>query len=102
MVRVHAYDEIQIALTPFNFAWSPTVEIIIGASNNARSVIRRNLDTEEVAMPTMGIIEAGQWNDFRVTWTNNIVLVSREGEMPFLAFSMQDIFNVNFFGVRTM
>ncbi len=48
VVRVNTNNEIQIALTPFNFEWRPMVEIFIGASNNTRSIIRVNQETDVV------------------------------------------------------
>ncbi|KAG5668556.1 hypothetical protein PVAND_016494 [Polypedilum vanderplanki] len=102
MVHVYADSTINIALTPFNFPWTPMIEIIIGAANNTRSIVRRNSENEVVVMPTLNVLEINQWNDFQITWANHVILVSKENQMPFLAFSMQDIFNVNFYGVRTI
>jgi hypothetical protein len=99
-LRVQSSDEIHIALTPFNFPWTPMLEIIIGAANNTRSVVRRNQETDVVVVPTPGIIRDGQLTGFRVTWANHIVLVFREGEeWPFMAFTMMDFYNVNFYGL---
>jgi hypothetical protein len=102
VARVEATDEVHIALTPFNFPWSPMVEIIIGANNNTRSVIRRNQDTDVAVVPTPGIIRSDQQNLFRIVWANHVVLVFRENEeWPFLVHTMVDFFNVNFYGLRT-
>ncbi|KAG5668554.1 hypothetical protein PVAND_016492 [Polypedilum vanderplanki] len=100
-MRVQSNDEVHVALTPFNFPWTPMIEIIIGAANNTRSIIRRNQETDVVTVPTPGIIRAGQWNGFRITWANHAILVWREGEeWPFMGFTMTDFFPVNFYGLR--
>jgi hypothetical protein len=78
------------------------LEIIIGANNNTRSVIRRNQEADVVIVPTPGILTNGQISGFRIVWANHIVLAFREGdEWPFLAYTMQDFYNVNFFGLRS-
>ncbi|XP_037031021.1 carboxypeptidase N subunit 2-like [Bradysia coprophila] len=103
VVRVNTTNEVQIALTPFDFAWRPMIEIFIGASNNTRSVIRMNQDTNVVSVPTPNIISPDQWNDFRITWVNQIILVySGNDEFPFMAFAMQDFFPVSFYGLRAV
>jgi hypothetical protein len=98
---VQTADEIHIALTPFNFPWTPMLEVIIGTGNNTRSVIRRNDETDVVVVPTPGIIRSDQTNGFRISWANHAVLVFRESEeWPFMGFTMVDFFPVNFFGLR--
>lgn len=93
----------QIALTPFDFEWRPMIEIFIGASNNTKSVIRVNQETNVVTVPTPNIISPDQWNDFRITWVNQIILVYRGNDtFPFMAFTMQDFFPVNFYGLRAV
>ncbi|KAG5668553.1 hypothetical protein PVAND_016491 [Polypedilum vanderplanki] len=101
-LRVMTANEVHIALTPFNFPWTPMIEIIIGAANNTRSIVRRNQETDVAVVPTPGILNENFWNGFRITWANHIVLIFREGDQfPFLAFTMMDFFNVNFYGLRT-
>ncbi|KAG5668558.1 hypothetical protein PVAND_016496 [Polypedilum vanderplanki] len=103
VARVQAEDEIQIALTPFNFPWSPMIEVIIGAANNTRSIIRRNQDEDVAVVPSPGIIRRNQQNLFRIVWANHVILVFRENEQwPFLVHTMIDFFNVNFYGLRTL
>ncbi|KAG5666160.1 hypothetical protein PVAND_017639, partial [Polypedilum vanderplanki] len=102
-LRVQTNDEVHVALTPFNFPWTPMIEIFIGAANNTRSIIRRNQETDVVTVPTPGIIRADQWNGFRITWANHAILVWREGEeWPFMGFTMTDFFPVNFYGLRSI
>ncbi|KAG5666214.1 putative Toll-like receptor 4, partial [Polypedilum vanderplanki] len=103
VARVQAEDEIQIALTPFNFPWSPMIEVIIGAANNTRSIIRRNQVEDVAVVPSPGIIRSNQQNLFRIVWANHVILVFRENEQwPFLVHTMIDFFNVNFYGLRTL
>lgn len=101
--RVNSENEIQIALTPFKFAWIPMIEIFIGTANNTRSGIRMNQETDVVTIPTPNIISRDRSNDFRITWENHIVLVySGNDAFPFMGFTMQDFFPVNFIGVRAV
>lgn len=102
-LRVTADNEIHIALTPYSFTWTPIIEILIGTADNTLSVIRRNEETDVVTIPTPDIIEQGTWNDFRVTWANHFVLVYRSNDtFPFFGYNMQDIYPVNFYGLRAM
>jgi hypothetical protein len=80
------------------------LEIIIGSNNNTRSGIRRNQETTNVVViPTPGILGSNQWNDFRITWANQVLLVFRDNEQfPFMAFTMSDFFPVGFYGLRSM
>lgn len=103
VVRVNTDNEVQIALTPFNFEWSPMLEVLIGTANNSRSVIRMNQDTDVVTVPTPNIVALDRWNDFRITWANQVVLVYRGNELfPFMGFTMRDFFPVNFYGLRAV
>ncbi|KAG4070942.1 hypothetical protein HA402_001379 [Bradysia odoriphaga] len=103
VVRVNTDNEVQIALTPFNFEWNPIIEIFIGTANNTRSVIRINQDTDVVTVPTPNIVQLDRWNDFRVTWANQVVLVFQGNEQfPFMGFTMRDFFPVNFYGLRAV
>lgn len=79
------------------------IEIFLGSSNNTRSVIRIDDDTDAATVPTPNIIQQNQWNDFRVTWANQVILVfSGNATLPFMAYTMQSFFNVNFYGLRAM
>lgn len=102
--RVNSNNEINIAITPFDQVWNPMVFIMIGTNNNTRSSITRNrADENPIVIPTPGILRENEWNDFRITWANHVLLVFREGdEFPFLAFTMIDIFPVRFYGLRSI
>ncbi|KAJ6641489.1 Carboxypeptidase N subunit 2 [Pseudolycoriella hygida] len=102
VVRVNTDSEAQIALTPFNFEWTPMVEVFIGTANNTRSVIRVNQNTNVVTVPTPNIIRPNQWSDFRITWANQLILVfSGNDRFPFMGFTMTDFFPVNFYAHTT-
>lgn len=102
-LRVRSDNEVQISLTPFNFIWNPTIEIILGSVNNTRSLIRVNQETDVVIVPTPNIVARNQWNDFRITWANQIILVySGNSGFPFMGYTMQDFVPVNFYGLRAM
>lgn len=103
VVRVNADNEVQVALTPFSLEWTPMLEIIIGSTNNTRSVIRSNQETDVVTVPTPNFVARGQWTDFRITWANQIVLVFRGNEQyPFMGFTMTHFFPVNFYALRAV
>lgn len=79
------------------------IEIFIGSTNNSRSVIRMNQDTNVVTVPTPNIVTRDQWNDFRITWANQVVLVySGNSPFPFMGFTMRDFFPVNSYGLRAV
>jgi hypothetical protein len=102
--RVNTNQGFSIVLTPFDFVWNPMLEIRIGTYNNTRSLIRRNQEeTNVVIIPTNGIIRHDEWNDFRITWVNQVLLVFRGNEpFPFMSFTMTDFFPVGFYGLRSM
>ncbi|XP_037036889.1 leucine-rich repeat-containing protein 70-like [Bradysia coprophila] len=101
VLRVRSDSEIQIALTPFNFMWTPAIEIYIGSTNNTLSVIRVNDETNVVTVPTPNIIQRNQWNDFRVTWANqNVLVFTGNNTFPFMSYTMQHFFPVNSYGLR--
>lgn len=102
-LRVNTANEVHISLTPFNFIWSPVIEILIGTANNTRSVIRINQETNVATIPTPNILSRDRWNDFRITWANQNILVYRANDtFPFISFTMQDFFPVNFYGLRAV
>lgn len=101
--RVNTGNEVQIAVTPLSLAWTPMIEIFIGTENNTRCVIRRNQEADVVVVPTPNIIVQNQWNDFRITWENRVVLVySSNDTFPFMGYTMQDFFPVNFYALRAV
>ncbi|KAG4075501.1 hypothetical protein HA402_003326 [Bradysia odoriphaga] len=101
--RVNADSEIHIALTPFDFTWTPIIEVFIGTANNTRSAIRLNEDTFVVTVPTPNIIRRNQANDFRISWVDHNVLVFSGNDVyPFMGFTMQDFYPVNFIGLKAV
>jgi Farnesoic acid 0-methyl transferase len=102
VMRVDAPQDVHVALTPFNMESNPMIEVFIGAENNTRSIIRRNRDQDVVNVSTPNILRGGQGNDFRISWANFVILVFRDNEVfPFMGYTMEDIYPVNFYGIRT-
>jgi hypothetical protein len=99
---VQAQDEIHIALTSDKSLENPMVEIIIGGENNTISVIRIDQEANVVTMPTLGVLNDDGLSRFRVTWTHNVITVSRDDGLPFIGFSLREFFDVNYFGLRTV
>lgn len=97
--EINSSVEARIALTSFNIAWNPIIEIVF-SSDTIRII--RNQNTEVVVVPNQGIFRSGQWNDYRITWARNVVLVFEgNDEFPFIAYTMEDFMNVNFYGLRS-
>jgi hypothetical protein len=102
-VRVEAPQNVQISLNPVNFEAVPRMEILIGAHNNTRSIIRRNGTENVVDISTPGILSPIGWNGFRIVYANWAILVLREGEQwPFMGFNMRDFYPINFYGLATV
>lgn len=79
------------------------VEVFIGASNNTLSGMRFNQETNVALVPTPNIVARGQWNDFRVTWANQVILVFRGNDTyPFMTYTMESFVPVNFYGLRAV
>ena len=98
-VEVYSDEEVTISLTPFDIAWNPMVEIVI---NNETVRIIRSQVTQAAIVPSQGVFRPGAWNSYRIIWARNIVLVFEEGdEFPFIAYTMEDRFVVNFIGLRS-
>lgn len=75
------------------------IEVVI---SNGVSRIIMNQATEVVAMPTSFLLRPGQWSRFRITWMRNVVMVFEgDDEFPFMAYTMQFFFPVNFYGLRS-
>ena len=98
-VEVNSEEEVRIALTPFEVAWNPMVEVVI---TNETVRIIRSQSTQTAIVPSEGVFRPGGWNKYRIIWARNIVLVFEEGdEFPFIAYTMDDRFVVNFVGLRS-
>lgn len=91
-------SEVQIALTSAQN--SDLVEIHIGSVNNTRTTISRNGQIG-IEISTPNIITLHQWNGFRITWVNNIIAITREGErFPFVSLTLNANFPVDRYGLR--
>lgn len=101
-LSVNANSEVRIAFSTFNFMCECNmIEVLIGTANNTRSVIRENQTTNVVTVPD--VITKDQWNDYRITWANENILVSRGNDsFPFMSYTIQDSFPVNFYGLRSV
>ncbi|KAL7051775.1 hypothetical protein ACKWTF_004615 [Chironomus riparius] len=98
-VEVNSDEEVTISLTSFDIAWNPMVEIAI--SNQTVRIIRSQV-TQAAIVPSEGVFRPGAWNSYRIIWARNIVLVfENEDEFPFIAYTMEDRFVVNFIGLRS-
>jgi hypothetical protein len=98
-VEVNSEQEIRIALTPFDFIWTPMLEIVFDSD-----IIRviRNRDTEVAAIPNMNLFTSGAGNSYRVTWSRQVVLVFEgNDQFPFIAYTMEDWFTPRFLGLRS-
>ncbi|KAL7051772.1 hypothetical protein ACKWTF_004612 [Chironomus riparius] len=98
-VEVNSQQEINIALTPFNVAWIPMVEIVF---NNDTVRIIRNQDTQVAIVPNLGTFKPGGGNRFRVSWFRQVVSVFDGGDaFPFISYTMEDWVPINFVGLRS-
>lgn len=78
------------------------LEIIIGTNNNTRSTVVRNQQEEVVTVSTPNILPRNQWTTFRITWARNVIIVFEENEeFPFMAYTMQELFQVNHIGLKS-
>lgn len=100
-LRVNTTSSVRIALTSFDIPHNPMLEIAIGGNNNSLTQIIRNQDQVVVSVPTPNVLNRESFTGFRITWSQHVVLVSREDQQfPFLAYSMDDWFAVNFYGLQ--
>ncbi|XP_070507779.1 carboxypeptidase N subunit 2-like [Chironomus tepperi] len=101
--RVNSRHVIHIALSHCDFPTHPMVEIVIGCCNNQRTRIVRNNSTDVAIVLSPGILNLDSWTGFRITWANNVILVYKEGQSyPYIAYTMEDYFQINFFGIRSI
>ena len=92
-------SDIRIALTSFNIVWNPIIEVVI--SNNVSRIIMNQV-TEVAAVPSSFMLIPNQWSRFRITWMRNVVMVfEADDDFPFMAYTMQFLFPVNFYGLRS-
>lgn len=74
-------------------------EIHLGVDGNTRSELYEN-DILQSSRSTPGILNAGRFEDFEISWQNNMILVTNRGS-PVLVFIRNDFFTVRFMGVRS-
>jgi len=99
-VEVNSEEEFSIALTPFNVAWIPMIEIFF---NNDTVRIIRNQDTQVAIVPNLGTFSLRGGNRFRVSWFRQVVSVFDGSDpFPFIAYTMEDWVPINFVGLRSM
>ncbi|CAG9801214.1 unnamed protein product [Chironomus riparius] len=97
-LEVFTQLEARVALTGFNFVWNPMLEIVF---NNDTIRIVRNQDTDVAVIPTQRHFRIDAWNYYRITWARQVISVFEANEdFPFIAYTMQDWYPVNFLGLR--
>lgn len=101
--RVRAGNDAHIALTSTEAESDPMLEVFIGGWSNSKSVIRKNRTKPEVAeADTPAILDAGEFRGFWIRWTDNVILVGREGEAAsFLTYENAEAYPINFVGLCT-
>nr|XP_006816218.1 PREDICTED: uncharacterized protein LOC102809517 [Saccoglossus kowalevskii] len=100
--EVKANNDVHIALSEEERVIDPMYEIVLGASGNTRSVIRRgSLSNEKKSVQTPGIVSMNEWRSFWISWSNGEIKVGREGEAPFIQWKDPDPLPVNFVGYST-
>lgn len=98
-VEVHSDQEISIALTPINFVWTPMLEIVL---NRDMIKIIRNRATEVAVIPNEGIFIPGAGNRYRIVWSSQAIMMFKaSNEIPFLDYTMRDVFPPSFLGLRS-
>lgn len=98
-VEVNAEIEASIALTPFEVAWIPMVEIVF---NNDTIRIIRNQDNQVAIVPNLGLFIPGGGNRFRVSWFRQVVAVFDGNDpFPFISYTMEDWVPISFMGIRS-
>lgn len=51
---------------------------------------------------TPSILNPLEYRNFRITWVNQVILVFRgNDEFPFIAHSMEDMNEINFYGLKS-
>jgi Farnesoic acid 0-methyl transferase len=101
--RVKAANDAHIALTSTEAESDPMLEVFIGGWSNSKSVIRKNRTKPDVVEEaTPAILDGGEFRGFWIRWTDNVIVVGREGEAAaFLSYDNPEAFPINFIGVCT-
>ncbi|XP_070492487.1 leucine-rich repeat-containing protein 15-like [Chironomus tepperi] len=96
-LEVNSEQEINIALTPFNVAWIPIVEIVF---TNETVRILRNYDTQVAIVPNLGAFKPGGGNRFRVSWFRQVIAVFEGNDpFPFISYTMEDWVPIGWVGL---
>ena len=98
-LELSSTQEARVALTGFNIVWSPMLEIVF--SNDTVRIVR-NQATDVAVVPNQNIFRRDAWNSYRITWARHVVSVFEGNDgFPFIAYTMQDFYPVNFLGLRS-
>lgn len=80
------------------------IEIHLGANNNTITVILRGGEAM-TSVQSPNLLRQDHWVEFRITWANQVILVTLEDEFieafPFISFTMDEFFPINFYGLRS-
>ena len=99
IVEVNRARLASIALTPFEVAWNPMLEIHF---SNTTVRIVRNQVTDVAVVPNLGYFTPEAGNRYRITWSRQILLLFLGDEdLPFIAYTMEDWFAPSFLGLRS-
>lgn len=102
-IRVNAPQDVQITFLPTHILALPRFEVLIGISNNTRSAIRIDGQTEVVNISTPNILQDSRWNDFRIIWANWMVVIFRGNErFPFMVYNLESFWPVSNYGIRAV
>ncbi|XP_072017442.1 uncharacterized protein [Amphiura filiformis] len=100
--RVRASNDVHIALSPINGDAQSMYEIVIGGWGKRTSAIRLCKQcTVQAHAETPAILNATEYREFRVSFGNDLVEVSRARDAPFMSFQNTGSINVNYVGIST-
>ncbi|XP_072042584.1 C-type mannose receptor 2-like [Amphiura filiformis] len=99
---VRGTNDVHIALSPINGDAQTMYEIVIGGWANQNSAIRLCKQcTAQTYISTPGFLTATEYREFRVSFENDLVEVSRIGDAPFMSFQNTDSIDVKYVGIST-
>ncbi|XP_072040494.1 uncharacterized protein [Amphiura filiformis] len=100
--NVRAATDVHIALSPIHGDAQNMYEIVLGGWGNQNSAIRLCKGCEvQTYIHTPAILSATEYREFRVSFENDLVEVSRFGEAPFLRFQNTDSIDIKYVGIST-
>lgn len=91
-------DAILTFSTSFDGLSGLNFEVHLGVDGNTRSELYEN-EILRSSRSTPGILNAGRFEEFEISWQNNVILVLNRGS-PILVYIRNDFFTVRFMGVR--